>query len=443
MKAILKFLIFISVVGSICAMILCEGEARSIAFTCAFSSAAFFAMILFAFKIIGFIWSIITYPFRRNTMSMSRVYIETDDGDYRMDNATQRQKSFIRELGGIPRDDLTKGEASDMIEFLLAQRDAKHREETSKRFKHVKSMAIGAALFFCALTAFAAEWKVTSCTDPITDEEVNHLHAFGTSVASSDGSYCPILVVRIIPNGFDELRKKMIYTPDVYVWCPVFMRKKSDTDACLSTTERFDKNKPTTAIWRAADNPCAYFCENGTNTFEGLLKSRTLAMKISFYDREFVTTFDLSGLKDIFCRVEREYLTRIGKWSQPKKMVKTCYKCKGKGVISAWVKCTDCGGRGTNSGGRCRTCVNSAKTGHVKSDVPCQKCAPPKDRGADSYAYSSAIYWHKQALAQAERIGELDSIAGGYYEHAKNMFKAKRINPDGQGRSSGRRSSRH
>lgn len=157
----------------------------------------------------------------------------------------------------------------------------------------------------------AAEWQTSTTIDPITDQVTYHVWMFGTELSDKNGEYCPKLAIRITPTRYDESKRRMLFTPDVFIWCPAIKRKTEAAN--VNMTLRFNDESPETSTWIGSNNKCALFCEDPTNTLKRIVNSQKLALRFTHKKREHTTMFKLDGLSAELANIKTEYLKRIGK----------------------------------------------------------------------------------------------------------------------------------
>lgn len=124
-------------------------------------------------------------------------------------------------------------------------------------YSEIMKAAIFLSAAIAALTA-AAEWKISSAADEITDEVFYYIDTAGTRVETHPGVYyTPGLCFKICPQNLTA-EGKMRYKCDALI--------SIDEGFTRGETEiitRFDRAKPTTQSWPTSTSRRAAFAPNG------------------------------------------------------------------------------------------------------------------------------------------------------------------------------------
>lgn len=124
-------------------------------------------------------------------------------------------------------------------------------------YSELMKAAIFLSAAIAALTA-AAEWKISSKADEITDEVFYLIDTDGTRVETHPGVYyTPGLCFKVRPQGLNA-DGKMLHKTDALIMIDEGLHRGS-----TEIITRFDKAKPTTQIWPTSTSRRAAFAPNG------------------------------------------------------------------------------------------------------------------------------------------------------------------------------------
>lgn len=159
-----------------------------------------------------------------------------------------------------------------------------------------------------ALTA-AAEWKIISETDEITDEAYYFIDTAGTRVETHPGVYyTPSLCFKVQPQGLNA-DGKLLYKTDAFIMI--------DEGFHLGSAEiitRFDRAKPTTQSWPTSTSRRAAFAPNGLAFMRSVSGATNLTVRFET-TLGYVRTikFSVADIKTAMNEVVARYKKTAGK----------------------------------------------------------------------------------------------------------------------------------
>ena len=126
-----------------------------------------------------------------------------------------------------------------------------------------------------ALTA-AAEWKISSAADEITDEVYYLIDTDGTSVETHPGvNYTPSLCFKVRPQGLNA-DGKMLHKTDALIIIDEGLHRGS-----TEIITRFDRAKPTTHSWPTSTSRRAAFAPNGFAFMRSVAAATNLTVRFT------------------------------------------------------------------------------------------------------------------------------------------------------------------
>lgn len=171
-------------------------------------------------------------------------------------------------------------------------------------------LTIAIALAATSARTDAAPWQISRTVDEMTDEISYLVHTPGSVVRMTEYmSYRPELVVKVTPKGANA-SGGMKYVGDVYfaIETDGLMRGQSEV------VTRFDREKPTTALWNTSTDRHAAFAPDWKGTIAKLSAATNLTVRyVTTLGAVRTATFDVSGLTNALKQVKSQYLEHTKK----------------------------------------------------------------------------------------------------------------------------------
>ena len=153
----------------------------------------------------------------------------------------------------------------------------------------------------------AAPWQISQTVDEMTDEISYLVHLPGSVVRMTEYmSYRPELVVKVTPKATTK-SGSIKYVGDVYFAIETDGLKRGQCEVVT----RFDREKPTAALWNTSTDRHAAFAPDWKRTLSKLKAATNLTVRyVTTLGDVRTTSFDVTGLTNALSQVRTRHLAQ-------------------------------------------------------------------------------------------------------------------------------------